>query len=90
MRFDAAHHALAPPVLNDALGFLGARAVVTVKRSGRKVYVKLRPVIRDLSLKSVEDSLGRPPGLAGVFSISGGTELISTAFATRLSPWRPI
>jgi hypothetical protein len=32
--------------------------------------------------------LGRPPGLADVFTISGGTALKIAAFATRLSPWR--
>jgi hypothetical protein len=32
--------------------------------------------------------LGSPPGLASVCTINGGTELISTAVATRLSPWR--
>ena len=57
MRFDAAHHALAPPILNDTFGFLGTRTVVTVKRPGRKVYIELRPGIRDLSLKTVEDFL---------------------------------
>jgi hypothetical protein len=31
-------------------------------------------------------SLGSPPGLLGVCTIKGGTELIITAFATRLSP----
>jgi hypothetical protein len=35
-------------------------------------------------------SIGRPPGLAAVFSISGGTAPISTAFATRDVPWRPM
>ena len=31
-------------------------------------------------------SIGRPPGLAGVFSISGGTAAISAAFANRFVP----
>jgi hypothetical protein len=31
-----------------------------------------------------------PPGLAGVFSISGGIALITTAFDTREVPWRPM
>ena len=31
---------------------------------------------------------GSPPGFASVCSISGGTELISTALATRLWPCR--
>ena len=32
--------------------------------------------------------LGSPPGLVAVFTISGGTALMITAFATRVSPWR--
>jgi hypothetical protein len=32
--------------------------------------------------------LGRPPGFFSVFTISGGTALISAALATRLSPCR--
>jgi len=35
-------------------------------------------------------SIGKPPGLAAVFSISGGTAPMSTALATRLVPWRPM
>ena len=35
-------------------------------------------------------SIGKPPGLASVFSISGVTAPISTALATRFVPWRPI
>jgi hypothetical protein len=35
-------------------------------------------------------SIGSPPGLAPVLSISGGTALIRTAFATRFVPWRPM
>jgi hypothetical protein len=31
-------------------------------------------------------SFGKPPGLAGVFNISGGTPPISTALATRFVP----
>src|SRR6266446_8825522 len=34
-------------------------------------------------------SSGKPPGLAAVFSISGGTAAINTALATRDVPWRP-
>src|ERR1700684_3557764 len=67
MRFDAAHHALPPPILNDTLGFLGTGAVVTVERSGRKVYIELSPVIRDLSLKSVEDFFGKTARIGRCF-----------------------
>jgi len=35
-------------------------------------------------------SFGKPPGFAAVFSMSGGTAPISTAFATRFVPWRPM
>jgi hypothetical protein len=35
-------------------------------------------------------SIGRPPGLAAVFTMMGGTAPISTALATRLVPWRPM
>ena len=38
--------------------------------------------------KSSKTALGRPFGLAGVLSISGGTALMIAAFATRLSPCR--
>ena len=34
--------------------------------------------------------IGNPPGFAAVFSISGGTALISTALATRFVPCRPM
>ena len=35
-------------------------------------------------------SIGSPPGLASVLSISGGTEASRTALATREVPWRPM
>jgi hypothetical protein len=35
-------------------------------------------------------AIGRPPGLASVWSISGGTAPINTAAATRAVPWRPM
>jgi hypothetical protein len=35
-------------------------------------------------------SMGSPFGLAAVFSISGGTAEMSTAFETRDVPWRPM
>ena len=35
-------------------------------------------------------SIGRPSGLAAVFSMIGGTAAISTALATRFVPWRPM
>ena len=51
------------------------------------------PLVSDCDRSALTDarspsktSIGRPPGLAGVFSIIGGTAPISTSFATR--PWR--
>jgi hypothetical protein len=34
--------------------------------------------------------MGAPPGFFSVFTISGGTALISTAMPTRFVPCRPI
>jgi hypothetical protein len=39
---------------------------------------------------SSNTSIGSPPGLAGVLSISGVIALINTALATRSVPWRPM
>ena len=52
-------------------------------------------LVRDLAVGSgaaavFVDFIGRPPGLAAVFSISGGTAPISTALATRLVACRPM
>jgi hypothetical protein len=44
--------------------------------------------VTTLARKPSNTEIGRPPGLADVFSISGGTEAISTALATRLVPCR--
>jgi acetolactate synthase-1/2/3 large subunit len=42
------------------------------------------------TLLHVGGGLAKPPGLAAVFNINGGTAAMSTALATRLVPWRPM
>src|SRR5246127_919978 len=61
MRLGAPHHPHAPPILNDALRYLRAWTVETVKRSSCDVQIELRPVGGDLRLKSVEDVLRQAP-----------------------------
>jgi hypothetical protein len=39
---------------------------------------------------SSNTSIGTPPGLSAVWSMSGGTAEISAALATRSVPWRPM
>ena len=86
VRFRAAHHALAPPILDDTLIHFRACTVVAVERARRQVAIELRSVGGDLSLKSIEHLLGSPSGLRAFLTIRGGTAPSSTAFATRLSP----
>ena len=62
------------------------RAGIPVERPGGEFAVELGAAVCDLSPEPVGDSRGRPPGLAPVFSVSGGTVLIGTALATRA--WR--
>ena len=64
--------------------------IVAVER-----HAEILPELRAIGLTTLaripsNTSIGMPPGLAAVFSISGGTAPISTAFATRLVPWRPM
>ena len=88
-RAEAGLHAEQPERVEDAL---------RDRRTGR-----LAPKNGTLrSLKNCERSVrtparmssntfsGRPPGLAGVFSISGVIAPIRTAFATRVVPCRPM
>src|SRR6267142_2809574 len=44
LRLRAAHHSLAPPVVDQALRDLRARTVESVERAGRNVEVELRAV----------------------------------------------
>src|SRR5205085_6363421 len=53
-RSRAAHHSLAPPIPNHALGYFRARPVIAVKGPGRHIEIKLGPVSRHLRLKVVE------------------------------------
>src|SRR5690606_29663574 len=52
---DAAHHALPPPVLDDAWYGLRTRSVETVEWARREIDVKLRTVVRERGSQSVED-----------------------------------
>src|ERR1700722_3477629 len=59
MRLRAAHHSLAPPVLDDRLGGLHARPIEAIERTRRDIAVELRAIGRELRLKSVENLLGK-------------------------------
>ena len=59
MRLGPAHHALAPPVLDQAFLGFHARAVEAVKRTGRQVAEELRAVEGGLFLQPVEHRLGQ-------------------------------
>ncbi|MDT4875809.1 hypothetical protein FQZ97_1112070 [compost metagenome] len=58
MSLRAAHHALPPPVPDDALRRLRSRAVVAVEGTRRNIVIKLRAIGRQLSLQIVEDVFG--------------------------------
>src|SRR5207249_12280297 len=63
MRFRAAHHALAPPVLDDRLGGFRARPVEAIKWSLWQVAVELRTIGRKLCLQSIEHLFGKAAGI---------------------------
>src|ERR1700722_11912128 len=50
MRFGSAHHALAPPILNDSLRSFRARPVVAVERSRRHFAIERRTIRGELRL----------------------------------------
>ena len=81
-RLGAAHHALAPPIPNDRLDRFHARTIETVERAGWQIVIELGRVAASWAWRSSNTDLGRPNGLAGVFTISGGTALMIAAFAT--------
>ena len=54
MRLRAAHHALAPPVLDHGLRRLRARPVVAVEGAAREVEIELRAVGGELLPQAVE------------------------------------
>ena len=59
----AAHHALAPPVLDDRFGRLDAGPVEPVERPGRQRTVELRAVGGQLGLQVVEHALRQTAGV---------------------------
>jgi hypothetical protein len=91
---DPAHHALPPPVVDEALGHLRARPIEAKECSRRDVPKSCaRSTSRAVRYAS-KTSKGSPPGLAAVFGMSGGTAPMRTALATRPlarpAPWRPM
>jgi len=77
VRLRATHHALAPPVRDDRLRGFGA----SYERTGNHFPIELRAIGRELRLKVIKkSSLGRPPGFAAVFTISGGTAQSKAVF----------
>src|ERR1700683_3377810 len=59
MRLCAAHHTLAPPVLDDRLGGFHAGPIVAIEWARRDVAIELRTIGRELRLKSIENLLGK-------------------------------
>src|SRR5947207_12724571 len=82
MRLGATHHALAPPIPYDRLDRFHAGTVEAVERASRQIVIELGPVRASWAWRSSNADFGRPSGLAGVFTISGGTALMIAAFAT--------
>src|SRR5438046_5527066 len=63
MRFRAAHHALAPPVLDDRLGGFRSRPVEAIERSLWQVAIELRTIGRKLCLQSIKHFFGKAAGI---------------------------
>src|SRR5436305_7430996 len=63
MRLRAAHHALAPPVLDDRLGGVRARPGGAIERSRWQVAIELRTIGRKLCLQSIEHLFGKAAGI---------------------------
>src|ERR1035437_9520802 len=59
MRLRAAHHALAPPVLDNRLGGFHARSIEARERPRRDVAIELGAIGGELRLKIVENLLGK-------------------------------
>src|ERR1017187_9423855 len=59
MRLRAAHHALAPPVLDNRLGGFHARSIEAIERARRDVAIELGAIGGELRLKTVENLLGK-------------------------------
>src|SRR5699024_11955545 len=62
MGLGAANHALAPPVLDQALADLCSLAVEAVERPGGDVEIKLRAVLGECLARSEERRVGREGG----------------------------
>src|SRR5262245_11697656 len=54
VRLRAAHHALAPPVVDDGLGYLRARPVVAVEGAAREFPIEMRAVGGELLPEAIE------------------------------------
>jgi hypothetical protein len=63
VRLGAAHHALAPPVLDDRFDRFDARTVEAVEGGRGQVAVKGGTIGGDLLLQAVEDALRQPAGV---------------------------
>src|SRR5258705_3171505 len=63
MRLRTAHHALAPPILDDRLRRFRARSVKAIEWSLRQVTIELRAIGRELRLQSVEHFFGKAAGI---------------------------
>ena len=63
MRLRAAHHALAPPVLDDRLRGFHARPVEAIEWPLRQVAIELRAIGRELRLQSIEHFFGKAAGI---------------------------
>ena len=63
------------------------RELTSLAESNRKIALDRYHSVASLPDRTQRlPDLGRPSGLAGVFTISGGTALMIAAFATFLSP----
>src|SRR6266404_335010 len=63
MRLRTAHHALAPPVLDDRLRGFHARPVEAIEWPLRQVAIELRAIGRELRLQSIEHFFGKAAGI---------------------------
>ena len=75
MRLGAAHHALAPPIINEALIYLGSRAVEAVERARGDIEIELRPIGREGRAISVEYFDRCPAGVGFLLDHDGRNRL---------------
>ena len=87
--FETDLHRPQPEHVLNALRHLGVWPVGAVE-GGAEILVELRAVCMTPARMRSNASMGMPPGLAAVLSISGGTAPTSTALARRAVPWRPM